>query len=165
MLLKEVSTEELAIIKHWYGADRIEMQSCRPVVNNILTKPVFEVKNFLFFIDELAEPAGNVFYFDVNERNRSCEFGYKINPLYRNKGLGKLMLTQFISHMFGNKNYNKLYCQTAEFNKPSVKMLERIGFRKDGTLREHHELDGKLYDDYIYSILHSEWMQWDINPK
>ncbi|MEH2115208.1 MAG: GNAT family protein [Nostoc sp.] len=34
---------------------------------------------------------------------------------------------------------------------------EKLGFHRDGILREHHELDGKLWDDYIYSILRSEW--------
>ena len=67
------------------------------------------------------------------------------------------MLTEFISHMFTDKNFNKLHCQTASFNEPSVKMLERLGFSRDAVLREHHELDGKLFDDYIYSIIRLEW--------
>lgn len=164
MILKEISTDELEIIKDWYGRDSIEFQTCRPIVNNKPAVRINDVTNLLFYVEGMTEPAGNIFYFDVNERNRSCEFGYKVNPDFRNKGLGKLMLINFISHMFGNKNFNKLFCQTAEFNKPSVKMLERIGLKKDGTLREHHELNGKLYDDYVYSILRSEWMLWNKNP-
>ena len=111
---------------------------------------------FLYYEEGISEPVGKIFYFDVNQRNRSCEFGYNIAPEFRNKGYGKKMLKEFINHMFTKENYNKLYCQTASFNIPSVKMLERLGFKRDGVLREHHELDGKLYDDYVYSLLSSE---------
>ena len=54
---------------------------------------------------------------------------------------------------------NKLYCQTGAFNLPSIKLLEKLNFHRDGILREHHELDGKLWDDYIYSVLRREWTE------
>ena len=157
MILKEISNEDLAKIQLWNERDRIELQTCRPVLNNSPVKRTNDVFNFLFYIDEITDPAGKIFYFDVNERNRSCEFGYTVNPDYRNRGIGKKMLEEFIALMFGKMNFNKLYAQTAQFNTPSVKLLESLGFKKDGVLREHHELDGKLYDDFIFSILCSEW--------
>jgi ribosomal-protein-alanine N-acetyltransferase len=54
-------------------------------------------------------------------------------------------------------DFNKLYCQTASFNIPSVKLLESIGLVRDAVLRAHHERDGTLHDSYIYSVLRSEW--------
>lgn len=158
MAIKEVEKDELEITKNWKDTVTIEFQTCRPIVNGSPVPRINNVFNLLFYSEGMNEPVGNIFYFDVNERNRSCEFGYKINPEFRNLGYGKQMLREFISHMFANKNYNKLYCQTASFNIPSIKMLRRLGFNLDGILREHHELGGKFYDDYIYSILKSEWV-------
>jgi [ribosomal protein S5]-alanine N-acetyltransferase len=67
------------------------------------------------------------------------------------------MLTMIINHLFSSTNLNKLYCQTAAFNIASIKLLYKLKFHQDAVLREHHELDGKLWDDYIYSILRREW--------
>ena len=67
------------------------------------------------------------------------------------------MLITAIDYLFTTTELNKLYCQTAAFNIGSVKLLEKLSFHRDGILREHHELDGKLWDDYIYSILRSDW--------
>ena len=158
MKFDPANIEEAKILfKEWTAADRLEEVTCRPVINGKRVPRSEEVFHFLFYAENISEPAGYVSYFDINERNRSCEFGYCINPKFRNKGYGKTMLTEFITHMFTNTNLTKLYCQTASFNKPSVKMLESLGFKRDGILREHHELDGKFYDDYVYSVLRPEW--------
>lgn len=47
---------------------------------------------------------------------------------------------------------NKLYAQTGAFNAPSIRLLERVGFRQEGVLRQHHELNGVLWDDAIFSL-------------
>lgn len=112
---------------------------------------------FVFLMDGLKEPVGRFRYFDINPRNRSAEFGYTINPKLRNQGMGTKMLITAINYLLATTELNKLYCQTAAFNIASVKLLDKLGFHRDGILREHHELDGKLWDDYIYSILRSEW--------
>ncbi len=108
-------------------------------------------------MDGLEEPVGRFRYFDINPRNRSAEFGYTINPKWQNQGLGTKMLITAIDYLLTTTELNKLYCQTAAFNIASVKLLDKLGFHRDGILRKHHELDGKLWDDYIYSILQSEW--------
>jgi RimJ/RimL family protein N-acetyltransferase len=69
------------------------------------------------------------------------------------------MLKEALDEVFASTNLNKLYCQTASFNAPSVRLLTALGSHLDGTLREHHELDGVLYDDYIYSVLRREWVR------
>jgi len=53
---------------------------------------------------------------------------------------------------------NKLYGQTGEFNQAAVGLLKKLGFHRDAVLRQHHELDGGLYDDYVFSILREEWL-------
>ncbi|MHC5814569.1 MAG: GNAT family N-acetyltransferase [Nostoc sp.] len=112
---------------------------------------------FAFLMDGLEEPVGKFKYFDINPRNRSAEFEYTINPKWRNQGMGTKMLRTAINYLLATTKLNKLYCQTAAFNIASVKLLDKLGFHRDGILREHHELDGKLWDDYIYSILRNKW--------
>lgn len=108
-------------------------------------------------IDGIDELVGWFEYFNLNPRNHSAEFGYMVNPQMRRRGIGTAMLRVAITHLFSTTSLNKLYCQTAAFNLASIKLLERLKFHQDGVLREHHELDGKLWNDHIYSVLRREW--------
>jgi RimJ/RimL family protein N-acetyltransferase len=107
--------------------------------------------------NDLTELMGRVICFDFNSRNKSAEFGYIVNPDCRGRGMGSKMVAEALDHLFATSDLNKLYCQTGAFNTPSVRMLKKLGFNRDGILREHHELDTVLWDDYIYSMLRSEW--------
>lgn len=156
MNIFEAQKSEMKKVQDWNSFDRIERLTCRPVVNGVPVRPEDSPFHFLFYSDNIEEPIGNLFYFDVNPRNSSCEFGYKINPKFRNMGFGKEMLQNFISHAFDVLNFNKIYCQTAAFNEPSLRLLQSLGFKLDAVLREHHELDGVFFDDFIYSMLKSD---------
>lgn len=160
MTIKKASEDEIKHFKNWcQNSGRIEEMTCRPIKDGKKAPSTDERHTLIYLLDEYEEPVGRFTYFDHNPRNRSCEFGYVINPKYRGKRLSGKMVKDCIDHLFKDKklNLNKLYCQTAAFNKPSVKMLESLGLKKDAILREHHELDGELYDDLVYSILRSEW--------
>lgn len=137
--------------------DRLEALTCRPVVDGKRIPPSQEVIRWKFWVETLTEPIGRFTYFDINPRNRSAEFGYNVNPKYRNQGFGTEMLSFAITQIFNTTHFNKLYCQTGAFNQPSIRLLEKLGLHRDGILREHHELDGVFWDDYIYSILRREW--------
>lgn len=93
---------------------------------------------------------------DYNPRNRSAEISYYLLPSHRNKGYMVKSLYTFCNSLFFFGRLNKLYAQTGAFNVPSVCLLERLGFHRDGVLRQHHELNGVLWDDYLYSLLAHE---------
>jgi [ribosomal protein S5]-alanine N-acetyltransferase len=157
MYFEQASDGHHCIFAAWRQGSRLEERTCRPVIEGRKVSPCSEVITFTFLVDEIEEPVGRFDYFDINSRNRSAEFGYTVNPNYRQQGIGTKMLAIAIAYLFSNTNLNKLYCQTAAFNIASIKLLEKLGFSRDGTLREHHELDSQFWDDYIYSILRREW--------
>lgn len=152
-----MSSSQAMAVTQWKEPTRLEERTCRPVANGNRLPPTDRKINLIFFEEGMSEAVGKVQCFDFNSRNRSAEFGYCVNPALRGRGIGRRMLTKAVSALFSSENLNKLYCQTAEFNVPSIKLLESLGMHKDGVLREHHELDGKLWDDLIYSILRREW--------
>jgi [ribosomal protein S5]-alanine N-acetyltransferase len=164
MWIEPASVEHASVFAEWRKSDRLEAQTCRPILAGTrVTLPPAWV-TLAFFSDQIAEPIGRFTYFDVNPRNQSAEFGYTVAPQCRNQGIGTAMLRMaidqlFHTHLFGTMTLNKLYCQTGAFNLPSIKLLEKLNFHRDGILREHHELDGKLWDDYIYCVLRREWSE------
>jgi len=108
---------------------------------------------------ETNEVLGEIKGFDYNQRNHSLEFGYYLPAANRNKGYGEIMIKLFISEAFEDTRYelNKLYATTSGNNEASKRVLEKIGFKLDGKNREHYWIDGKRYDQFIYSLLKKEW--------
>ena len=162
MRIECASAEHQRAFNEWSKCDRLEIKTCRPIIDGKRIPRSDQAIIFAFLIDGLEEPAGRFRYFDINLRNRSAEFGYAVNPKYRKQGIGTNMLINAINHIFLTTELNKLYCQTAAFNIASVKLIEKLTFCRDGILRQHHELDGNLWDDYIYSILRSEWQTYSL---
>ncbi len=152
------------IFAEWGKSSRLEERTCRPILDGKRVPPKKDTITLSFSLDGVSEPVGRFQYFDINVRNNSAEFGYMVNPNFRQQGVGTKMLKVAITHLFTTTHLHKLYCQTAAFNIASVKLLEKLGFQRDGVLREHHELVGELWDDYIYSILRREWQEL-INPS
>ncbi len=94
--------------------------------------------------------------YSYNSRNKSVEIGYILNANYQAKGIMSNAIKFLVLQLFSTGDFNKIYCQTASFNQKSLALLNRCGFVKEGILRQHHEYDGKLYDDIIFSKLQSE---------
>ncbi len=159
MQFEEASDEHNRIFAEWSQLSRLEERTCRPILDGRRVPPCNDVINLSFSMDRVDELVGRFQYFDINVRNHSAEFGYTVNPKFRQQGIGTKMLVTAITYLFSTTDLNKLYCQTAAFNIASIKILEKLGFQREGILREHHELDGKLWDDYIYSILRREWKE------
>jgi [ribosomal protein S5]-alanine N-acetyltransferase len=112
--------------------------------------------DFLAITKEENQPVAKLRYFNLNMSNRSAELGYIACPEYRQKGYTKEGLVLLVRYLFGYMGLNKVYAQTASFNTASVHLLQSLGFRLDGTLRQHHFYRGTLHDDLIYSLLKFE---------
>ena len=66
----------------------------------------------------------------------------------------KLLL---LKHAFEVMDCNAVQIRTDWFNKASQKAIERLGAKRDGVLRNHQLMDGRIRDLVVYSIIASEW--------
>lgn len=109
--------------------------------------------------DDPEMPIGQIRSFDYNPRNRSIEFGMYLPPSNRLNGVGGQMASMFLDELFSERSLdlNKVYATTSANNIGMINILERLGFNRDGVNRAHFEVDGNLLDQWVYSILRSEW--------
>ena len=52
------------------------------------------------------------------------ELSYTISPLYRGKGIGQIMMSLYLIEQKGT-----FLCEVKEVNIPSIKMIEKWGFK------------------------------------
>ena len=57
------------------------------------------------------------------------------------------------------ERHMRIQASTNAGNVTSQKVLEKVGFQKEGTIRKSFFLKGELRDAYLYSILREEWKE------
>ncbi|MBM7837807.1 ribosomal-protein-alanine N-acetyltransferase [Alkalihalobacillus xiaoxiensis] len=96
--------------------------------------------------------------FDSWDRyNQIAEIGYDLWPEYWGAGYMKEALVRAIDNGFSSMNLNRINAFVALENYSSFKLLEQLGFKKEGIMREKHLFRGVYYDHYSYSLLKREW--------
>jgi len=164
--LRPAEPADFEITYHWFLATDPQSQTCHRAI--LMTpaemaerkrsrEPSNERGDFIIVRVEDNEPVGKLSYFHLNMLNRTAELGYIVSPDEQRQGYAREGLLLLLRYMFQQLNLNKVYAQTASFNKASIKLLESLDFKLDGTLRQHHYYNGDLYDDLLYSLLRFEF--------
>lgn len=104
---------------------------------------------------ELIGAIGINFQEDVNRF--STEIGYWIAEPFWNKGIATLALQVFTRFVFENYKVNRIFANVFESNDTSEKVLLKVGYKKEATLRKAVFKEGKFLDQYIYAILKEEF--------
>lgn len=101
---------------------------------------------------------GTIILSNIDKNNCVGNMNIKILPLYHGKGIAQKALKIACTQVF--KQY-EIYCITAhvlEYNLKSQKLFERVGFKKEGTLRGRVLKEGKRCNLIAYSLLKTEWL-------
>ncbi|MGJ3649862.1 GNAT family N-acetyltransferase [Sphingomonas sp. GlSt437] len=97
-------------------------------------------------------------YMRMSETHKRLEIGgtFYARSVQRtgiNTEAKKLLLT----HAFDVLGCNVVQIRTDWFNRRSQAAIERLGAKRDGVLRNHQIMDGRVRDLVVYSIIMSEW--------
>jgi ribosomal-protein-alanine N-acetyltransferase len=87
------------------------------------------------------------------------EIGYALLPKERNKGYGTEAITIIVDYLFLAKPVVRIQATTDVKNKPSQRVLEKNGFKREGIIRKAGFVRGQWRDEYLYSILREEWKE------
>ena len=80
-------------------------------------------------------------------------------PSERGKGLDTEAVNIMVDYLFLSKDIIRIQAHTEHRNIASQKVLEKGGFKKEGTIRKSIFIRGEWRDAYLYSILREEWKE------
>jgi len=101
----------------------------------------------------------------VTQPNRWMEIGYNIVTKERGKGYGTEAVQLMVDYLFLSQNISRIQAMADVRNKASQSVLEKAGFRIEGTIRKSGFSRGNWTDAYLYSILREEWKEPKILTK
>jgi len=87
------------------------------------------------------------------------ELGYTLDKNYQGKGYASEAITQTINYLFGELTKVKILASVDPRNEKSIKLLERLGFRKQDQSKESIVDRSEWPDDLVFEIHRDEWLR------
>jgi [ribosomal protein S5]-alanine N-acetyltransferase len=113
-----------------------------------------------FAIERIADRAflGICLLFHFQKASRRAEIGYTLAREHWSQGYMTEALGAFIAHAFGPLGLERLEADIDPRNAASARILERLGFVREGLLRSRWIVAGEKSDSAIYGLLRSDWL-------
>lgn len=104
--------------------------------------------------DELVGIAGIK---NIDYKNRKCEVGYWLGKQFWGRGYASEAVSLLLYVAFMSLNLNKVYATVFTFNERSAAVLQQLGFKREGVIRENIFHVDKFVDDIMFGLLRSEY--------
>jgi len=103
-------------------------------------------------------PVGLVHLVGVDWVSRVAEFGILIGDKgVRGKGVGRDATKLMLEYGFRTLNLNRIWLRVTQGNAAAIRVYERLGFQREGVLRQAFFADGALQDVLVMGLLAGEW--------
>jgi RimJ/RimL family protein N-acetyltransferase len=89
--------------------------------------------------------------------HRLGEVGYTLSTHYQKQGLATEAMQALLTYCFETLNMHRLSATADPRNVPSLKLLERLGFRQEAYFVKSLWFKGDWADDVVYALLHEEF--------
>jgi RimJ/RimL family protein N-acetyltransferase len=101
----------------------------------------------------------------VNKQHHQGEIGYALGVEYRGQGFATEATRALMSYGFATLDLHRIQANTDSGNPDSWKVMERLGMRREGCLKEATHRDGNWLDVLNYAILVDEWRRRGTSEK
>ncbi len=104
--------------------------------------------------DELIGDIGIHF---LESDNFQVEMGCTLSKDHQGKGYAFEAVKEIVNFIFENLGKRRIVVSIDSRNQSSIRLIERLGFRKKGLVKESSELNSEWTDDLVYAVLKEEW--------
>jgi len=111
---------------------------------------------FQWVVLEDEQPAGWITLVITNWNHGLCEVGYALSTPFQGRGIMRKALRELVDELFSRTSLQRIEARCSIQNEASYRLLEKVGFLREGLLRGYFLLRGRRHDNYLYAILRSE---------
>jgi RimJ/RimL family protein N-acetyltransferase len=113
--------------------------------------------NFAIVRREDRQLVGSICLMDISGRHQHAEIGYWIGKLFWGNGFATEAARAVLGYAFEVLQLNRVFAFHYSRNPSSGRVLEKVGFIREGGPRKHVEKWGIFEDLDYYGILREEW--------
>ncbi|MBS1199622.1 MAG: putative N-acetyltransferase [Proteobacteria bacterium] len=107
--------------------------------------------------DGAGRIVGTTTLFQISTAHRRAEIGFALGSAWWGRGFARAAVERLIAHAFETQGLGRLEADVDPRNAASLGLLERLGFRREGLLRERYRVAGEVQDSVILGLLRTQW--------
>lgn len=165
ILRRFVEADIPSVFKNWTSDDKVteylrwptqkSIEETKNVIDNFIEK--YKRNDFyswaIVLKDRINEPIGMINVVDIKENLNIVQIGYCIGRKWWNLGIASEALSGIIPFLFEQAKANRIEGSHDPNNPSSGKVMEKCGFKYEGTLRQSDFNNKGIADAAVYSIL------------
>lgn len=164
LMCRQITMEDATILhQYWSDLDVTEYLSLNPFQKIEETRDMIAILNSLpgnnqgirWAITRKSDNKvlGTCGFHNHKPEHFRAEVGYELGKEYWGQGIVAEALTAILDYGFNGMNCNRIEAFVNYGNVKSTRLLERMGFKLDGILREYEFNRGEFVNQYCYSLL------------
>ena len=146
-------------VTQYYGMDSLKnIAEAEKIIDSF--QQTFERKRGMrwgIILKETEEFIGTLGLNNLNLWSKKAEVGYELHPAHWKKGMTTEAVKEVLRYAFEELELYRMGAVTYPENEPSIQLLVRLGFVKEGRLRGYLYQRNQSHDAYIFSLLRPEW--------
>jgi [ribosomal protein S5]-alanine N-acetyltransferase len=101
---------------------------------------------------------GSITLFNLSFPHHRAEIGYALAHEYWGHGYMNEALMALLKYAFESLDLHRIEADVDPRNDASIRTLEKLGFQREGILRERWQINGGIQDALFYGLLRHEWV-------
>ena len=147
--------EHLRPFMHWIVPE-YSLDSAKEFITESIANAA-KMKSLGFGIFRKNGLIGSIGFVNFDTKAKKTEIGYWISKDEQGKGIVSRASELLIDHAFAEMALNRIEIRCSSENIRSAAIPKRLGFVKEGLLRQSEFRNGHLHDFNVYGLLASEW--------
>ncbi len=147
-----------AVMRYWSSAPMQSPREALELIDDIVTGR--SDGSFFQWGIELRDAlrlVGTVTLFRLDAMHRRAELGFALASDCWGQGFAGEAVSLAIEHAFGALDLHRLEADVDPRNTASLSLLARLGFVKEGLMRERYHVSGEVQDSVMLGLLRGEW--------
>lgn len=142
------------VMRYWSFPPWVEIAQARIYLNRALAG-MHAGEIFPWAIAERASDRliGALTLFSLHADQLRAEVGYSLSPDYQGRGMAAEALRAGLGYAFDELGLVRIEADIDPRNEPSWRLLETLGFQREGLLRKRWRVNGELCDTAFYGLL------------
>lgn len=164
LLLREISKDDAdgifscfssENVTRYYGQETLESIEQAQAFVDFFAKSYKEKRGIRWGIEIKGKQGiiGTIGFNAWSIKHKRADIGYEIHPDHWRKGYTLEAVSKVIQYGFDEFGLTRIGAVVFMDNDASNKLLKKVGFQKEGILRDYMYQNGKAHDTYVYSIL------------
>jgi len=104
-----------------------------------------------------SQMVGRIGLYNIDLPNRHASIGYWIATEFMGQGIITGACKAVIDYSFNRLGLNRVEIRAGTENYKSQAIPQRLGFKKEGTIRQGEFVNNRFIDLFVFSMLKEEW--------